>query len=236
METIYSAVEWVVLGALAVLGRVGFALAVVLVAIAVLLPVVYAFEGGRRLLARLRGIQELHGLEWRREPFYSAAHLWLRDRGSVVRLGIDALAARVLSRVDQVALPAVGTAVAKGAPVATFTAGRHVVSVPAPVEGIVTMVNDRLATRPETATEHPYGGGWLVEVRPVDAGFRTLPRAAVARQWFDEEAKRLAFRLDHAQELAAADGGVPIVRHRALLTDEQFERVAAEFLQATVST
>jgi glycine cleavage system H protein len=235
METIIAAIEWVVLGAVAVLGRVGFALGVVLLAIAVLLPIVYAFEGGRRLLARLRGIQELHGLEWRSEPFYSSAHMWLRDRGAVVRLGIDALAARVLSRVEQVALPAVGSAVAKGATVATFKAGNHLVSVPAPVDGIVTMVNDSLATRPEAATEHPYGGGWLVEVRPTDAGFRTLPRAAVARQWFDEEAKRLAFRLDHAQELAAADGGVPIVPHRALLTDEQFARLAEEFLKASVA-
>lgn len=235
METIFAAIEWVVLGAVAVLGRVGFALAVVLVAIAVLLPVVYAFEGGRRLIARLRGIHELHGLEWRRDPFYSAAHLWLRDRGAVLRLGIDSLAARILSRVDQVALPAVGSAVVKGAPVATFTAGRHLVSVPAPVDGIVTLVNDRLRATPEAATEHPYGSGWLIEMRPVDADFRTLPRAAVARHWFDDEAKRLAFRLDHAQELAAADGGVPIVPHRALLTDDQFERLAAEFLGATMS-
>jgi hypothetical protein len=97
------------------------------------------------------------------------------------------------------------------------------------------MVNDRLSARPEATTEHPYEGGWLVEMRPLDAAFRMLPRAGVARQWFDEEAKRLAFRLDHAQELAAADGGVPIVPHRALLTGEQFERLAAEFLKATVS-
>jgi glycine cleavage system H protein len=236
METVYSAVEWFVLAVIAVLARVGFALAVVLAAIAVLLPVVYAFEGGRRLLARARGIQELHGLEWRRSPFYSAAHMWLRDRGTVVRLGIDALAARLLARVDQVALPVVGTQVSKGAPLATFTAGGHLVSVPAPIDGVVTTVNDRLSAEPEAATEHPYGGGWLVEMRPADNVFRMLPRAAAARQWFNGEAERLTFALDHASELAAADGGVPVVPHRMLLTEEQFERLAGEFLKATVSS
>lgn len=236
METIYSAVEWLVLAVIAVLARVGFALAVVLAAIAVLLPVVYAFEGGRRLLARARGIQDLHGLEWRRSPFYSAAHLWLRERGSVVRVGVDALAARLLARVQQVALPAVGTQVAKGAPLATFTAGGHLVSVPAPIDGIVTTVNGRLAEQPEAATDHPYSSGWLVEMRPADSVYRMFPHASVARQWFDEDAARLTFALDHARELAAADGGVPVVPHRMLLTDEQFERLAADFLKATVSS
>jgi glycine cleavage system H protein len=236
METIYSAVQWLVLAVIAVLARAGFALAVVLAAIAVLLPVVYAFEGGRRLLARARGIQELHGLEWRRSPFYSTAHMWLRARGTVVRLGIDALAARLLARVEQVALPVVGTPVAKGAPLATFTAGGHLISVPAPIDGVVTTVNNRLAAQPESVTEHPYGGGWLVELRPAEAAFRTLPHAAASRQWFDGEAARLASALDHAHELAAADGGVPLVPHRMLLTDAQFERLAAEFLHATVSS
>ena len=236
METMYSAVEWFVLAVIAVLARVGFALAVVLAAIAVLLPVVYAFEGGRRLLARLRGIRELHGLEWRRSPFYSGAHLWLRERGTVVRLGIDALAARLLARVDQVALPVVGTQLAKGAPLATFTAGGHLVSVPAPIDGVVTTVNRRLAAQPEAATEHPYSGGWLVEMRPADNVYRMLPRAGVARQWFEEDAARLTFALDHARELVAADGGVPVVPHRMLLADQQFERLAADFLKATVSS
>src|SRR5512134_2228716 len=153
METIYTAVEWLALAVIAVLARVGFALAVVLVAIAVLLPFVYAFEGGRRLLARVRGIQELHGLEWRRTPFYSAAHLWLRERGNVVRVGLDALGARLLSRVDQVAFPVIGAQVAKGAPIATFTAGGHRVSVPAPMDGVVMSVNNRLNAQPEAVTE-----------------------------------------------------------------------------------
>jgi glycine cleavage system H protein len=236
METIYSAVEWLVLAVIAVLARVGFALGVVLAAIAVLLPVVYAFEGGRRVLARVRGIRELHGLEWRRSPFYSAAHLWLRERRSVVRVGIDAVAARLLSRVDHVVLPVPGTRVTKGAPLATFTAGGHLVSVPAPIEGTVTTVNTRLAVEPEASTERPYGTGWLVELLPADGLFRTLPRAAAAREWFDGEAARLASALDHAHALAAADGGVPVVPHRTLLSDEQFERLAAEFLKANVSS
>lgn len=236
METLFSAGEWFVLAAIAVLARVGFALAVVLAAIAVMLPVVYAFEGGRRLLARIRGIQELHGVEWRWSPFYSPAHLWLRERRSVVRLGLDALGARLLSRVDRIALPAVGTQIAKGATIATFTSGGHRVSVPAPIDGVVMTVNTRLNGQPEAVTERPYGMGWLVELLPADAVFRALPRAGEARQWFDAEAARLALALDRAHGVAAADGGVPIVPHRSLLSDEQFEQLAAEFLHATVSS
>jgi glycine cleavage system H protein len=235
MESIYSGVEWLAFAVVAIAARVGFALVVVLAAIAILVPVVYGVEGVRRLLARVRGIQELHGLEWRRSPFYSSAHVWLRERGAVVRLGIDALAARLLAGVHQVALPVVGTHVAKGAPLATFTSAGHRVTVPAPFEGVVAAVNGRLRGRPEAATEQPYGGGWLLELTPVDELYRGLPRGGVARHWFDEEAGRLALALDRAHGLAAADGGVPIVPHRALLSDEQFTRLASEFLKASVS-
>ena len=234
MDTFYSGVEWLGLAVVGVLLRVGFAAAIILVVTAALLPFVYGVEGVRRWLLQLRGVEAVRGLEWRSKPFYSSAHLWLRDRGRVVRLGLDGVAARLLARSEDVLLPAVGTALAKGTTLALFQAGTRRVAVPSPIDGVVTSVNSRVNMTPAVATHAPYGAGWLVEMSPTEGGWRTMPRAAAARQWFDTEAARLQLALDRAREISAADGGVSMVPPGHLLSDQQFEQLAAELLQATV--
>jgi len=235
MEALLSAGEWlaIVLGGLII--RFGAAVAVLAAIVMVLLPIVYAFEGGRRLLRRVRGIEDVQGFEWRRGPRYAPSHLWLGERGGLVRLGLDSIAARVLAAARDVVVPPVGTRVVAGAPLARFTAGHASIAVPAPFDGVVADVNVRLGDQPDLASRHPYGGGWLVELEPADRAYRRLPRAAEARRWFDREAGKLTFALEHATGYAAADGGEPIAPHHELLTDDQVVQLAAAFLGASVS-
>ena len=235
MEALYSAGEWlaIVLGGLIL--RFAAAVAMLAALLVVLLPIVYAIEGGRLLLRHVLGIKTLHGFEWRPRPRYTSTHLWLGERARVVRLGLDSLAARLLERAGRIALPRAGSHVNIGDPIATFTAGGRVIVLPAPIEGTVSGVNSGLRGRADLATRHPYGRGWLLEVRPADDGYRSLPRAESARRWFDAEAMKLTLALEHATGRAAADGGVPTVPDHLLVSQDQLGRLAAEFLHASVA-
>ncbi len=233
MDALKNTVEWfgILVGGVAL----RFLVFVLIIAAlsAVIVPILYAIEGARVALVRAGG-EKVHGLEWRRRPRYTPAHLWLRERAGVLRLGIDDLAARLLRRADQIVLPAPGSRVLKGEPVATFRAGAKRVALAAPIDGVVAHVNERLSDHPAEAMEHPYSRGWLVDVAPDDRSLEMLPRPAV-RRWFDAEAARFTIALEHAAGVAAADGGEPVVPDHVLLTDEQFAALAREFLQARVT-
>jgi glycine cleavage system H protein len=233
MDAIKNTVEW--LGILVGGVALRFLVFVLIIAAlsAVIVPVLYAIEGARRAVVHAGG-EKVHGLEWRRRPRYTPAHLWLRERAGLLRLGIDALAARLLRRVDQVVLPAPGTRVLKGQPVVTFRTGARHVSLAAPTDGVIADVNGHVAANPADAVEHPYGRGWLVDFAPENGAVEMLPRPAV-RRWFDAEAVRFTLALEHEAGLSAADGGEPVVPEHALLTEEQVASLAQEFLQATVS-
>jgi glycine cleavage system H lipoate-binding protein len=227
-------IEWVAIVVGGLLLRAGVAILVLAAVVAVVTPVMFAFEGGRRVLLRLRGLEQVHGFEWRRALHYAPRHVWLAARGPAMRLGLDSMAARVLHRAERVELPEVGTRLAAGAPLARVTAGGRRVTVPAPIEGVVTSTNAGLSDSPDLVVRQPYGGGWLVELKPVAQACEAFPRAARARAWFKDEANRLTFALEHAHGYAAADGGVPIHADHQRLDDEDLERIAGEFLGATV--
>ena len=233
MDAIMNTLEW--FGILA--GGVALRLLVFVLIIAalsaVIVPILYGIEGARLALVHAGG-EKVHGLEWRRRPRYTPAHLWLRERAGVLRVGIDDLAARLLRRADQVVLPVPGSHVARGEPVVTFKAGSKSIALAAPVDGVITEVNGRVATRPAEAVEHPYSRGWLLDLDPDERSVEMLPRPAV-RRWFDSEAARFTLALEHAAGVAAADGGEPVVPEHVLLTDEQFAALAQDFLQAKIS-
>ncbi len=233
MDAIMNTVEWfgILVGGVAL----RFLVFVLIIAAlsAVIVPVLYGIEGARRALVHAGG-ERVHGLEWRRRPRYTPAHLWLRERAGVLRVGIDDLAARLLRRADQVVLPQPGSHVAKGDPVVTFRTGATRVALAAPVDGIIAGVNDRVSVRPADVVQYPYSRGWLLDLDPDERSIEMLPRPAV-RRWFDAEAARFTLALEHAAGVAAADGGEPVVPDHVLLTDEQFAALARDFLQARVS-
>ena len=231
MDALRTMAEWVaiVIGGLVV--RAAIFAAVLGAVVVVLLPVVYAFEGGRRLLRRLRGIENVQGFEWRRGLRYAPAHLWVRERGRVVRIGIDSVAARIVGRSERVELPFTGQHVAAGDVIATLVFGHSVVAVPAPIAGIVAGVNGYAEYRPDVVSREPHAGGWLVDVRPDStADVEALLRGDRAREWFTRDATTLNVALEHAAGYAAADGGVPIHGHPPVLEDAQRHELARGLL------
>jgi glycine cleavage system H protein len=112
---------------------------------------------------------------------YTAEHEWVRvsDGSRTVRIGITDYAQEALGDVVYVSLPAVGTAVSRGAAFGEVESTKSVSDIFAPLSGTITARNDSLDGAPETINSDPYGTGWLVEIElSADADLGSLLDAA----------------------------------------------------------
>lgn len=201
---------------------------------AVLTPFVYTADGVYRSWLRSLGFERVAGLTWRSGTYYAPVHTWLRRRAQDLRVGFDDLAARVLRHLDDVRLPAEGATLKAGDALLSFTSRGRRFEVPSPVGGVVQRVNRRLLADPDTVVRDPYKAGWLVDMRPLDGAYETLPADGSARRWFEGEAARLATALD-GTGIQAADGGEVVIPADLTLTTEQLDTLAREFLAARVA-
>ena len=104
---------------------------------------------------------------------YTSEHEWVRSPGDTegsVRVGITDFAQDALGDIVYVSLPQVGDQVTAGDTCGELESTKSVSDIYAPVSGEVVAVNDALTNTPELVNNDPYGGGWLFEVAPSDAG------------------------------------------------------------------
>lgn len=102
---------------------------------------------------------------------YTEDHEWARETADgVVRVGITDHAQRQLGDVVLVELPAVGDTVAAGDSCGTVESTKSVSEIYPPVAGEVVSVNEALTDEPELVNQEPYGGGWMIDLRPVEPG------------------------------------------------------------------
>lgn len=108
---------------------------------------------------------------------YSLQHLWVRlGDGREVRVGGTDHWVQAAGTVVHVGLPVVGVAVLAGDQCGELVGPTDTEPVIAPVDGVVTTVNDALSDQPELLGTDPYGAGWLFEVElPEDAVTGELP-------------------------------------------------------------
>lgn len=100
---------------------------------------------------------------------YTQDHEWVSPTGSgTVRVGITDYAQSQLGDVVHVQLPDVGESVTAGSPIGEVESTKSVSDVYAPVAGEVVACNDVLDDRPELINSHPYGEGWMIEIKLAD--------------------------------------------------------------------
>jgi len=104
---------------------------------------------------------------------YTAEHEWIRVPGESegsVRVGITHFAQDALGDIVYVSLPEIGDSVEAGSPCGELESTKSVSDIFAPVSGEVVARNESLDATPELVNNDPYGGGWLFELVPGDAG------------------------------------------------------------------
>ncbi len=102
------------------------------------------------------------------ELSYSKQHVWVRDEGDLLTLGITDYAQESLGEIISVDLPTEGEEVGKDEIFGSVESFDSVTDLYAPVSGEVVEVNPLVVEKPELLNIDPYGDGWLIKVRPYD--------------------------------------------------------------------
>jgi glycine cleavage system H protein len=100
---------------------------------------------------------------------YTREHEWARQEGDRVRVGITHFAQEQLGDVVFVELPKVGARVRAHQTFGVVESVKAVSDLFAPVSGEVEEANAELAKKPEIVNQDPYGQGWMLVVRGIDA-------------------------------------------------------------------
>lgn len=112
---------------------------------------------------------------------YAKSHEWARLDGDIVTVGITQYAVDQLTDVTHLQLPKVGAAVTAGKPFGEIESVKAVFDLYAPVTGVVTEVNGKLAADPSAINLDCYGPGWLIKIELADGA--TLDHLMTQQQY-----------------------------------------------------
>ena len=101
---------------------------------------------------------------------YTNEHEWAKREGDRIRVGITEYAEEQLGDVVFVELPKVGTKVTAHQAFGVVESVKAVSDLFAPITGEVLEINSDLPQKPETVNKDPYGKGWMIVVKPSNAG------------------------------------------------------------------
>ena len=170
------------------------------------------------------------------------AHTWaVAETPDLVRVGLDAFAARLLPVPDKVETPKLARWVSQGARGFTLHCGAREVMLLSPVDGEVVEVNREALENPGLLKSDPYGRGWLMKVRSQDmpVSMRNLLDGELAHHWMEDSMDRLrqffaSFEASTGTpELAVAQDGGPMVDSLAGgLDDDAWKKMTAEFFRS----
>lgn|SRR5690554_4618545 len=99
---------------------------------------------------------------------YSKEHDWIKQEGSLVRIGITDFAQSELGDIVFVELPEVGDEVKADEPFGSVESVKTVSELYAPLSGKVVEVNKELENNPEILNESPYEKAWMIVIEPSD--------------------------------------------------------------------
>jgi glycine cleavage system H protein len=121
---------------------------------------------------------------------YTKSHEWVRSlTDGTVEIGITDHAQHALGDLVFVEVPVAGRAVKAGEACAVVESVKAASDVYAPIAGEITAGNPKLAAEPEAVNADPYGGGWLMRLKPAPGALAAagLLSAADYQQVLDAE-------------------------------------------------
>ena len=117
---------------------------------------------------------------------YTAEHEWVKLEGELAVVGITSFAQDQLGDVVYVELPKVGDRVESMKPFGVIESVKTASDLFAPLSGTVEAVNTQIENEPQLVNDAPYEDGWLIKVRPDNAG--EIDNLMTAEQYGDQVA------------------------------------------------
>jgi glycine cleavage system H protein len=114
--------------------------------------------------------KQIEELNFPEDIRYSDDHEWARQDGAQLKVGITDYAQDQLGDIVFAELPEPGERFDKGAEFGTLESVKAVSELYMPVSGEIEAVNEALADAPELLNNEPYGGGWMITIKPSDPG------------------------------------------------------------------
>lgn len=100
---------------------------------------------------------------------YTSEHEWIRIDGDIAYVGITDYAQEQLGDIVFVDIPTVGENLEAGDTFGTIEVVKTISDLFLPIAGEVLEQNDALEENPELVNKDPYGEGWIIKIKPVDA-------------------------------------------------------------------
>lgn len=100
---------------------------------------------------------------------YTKSHEWVRIEGNEATVGITDHAQEALNDIVFVELPKVGDEFDQEEEFGVVESVKSVSDLYLPIAGTIIAVNMSLENKPETLNQDPYGEGWLVKIKIIDA-------------------------------------------------------------------
>jgi glycine cleavage system H protein len=100
---------------------------------------------------------------------YTSEHEWIRIDGDIAYVGITDYAQEQLGDIVFVDIQTVGENLEAGETFGTIEVVKTISDLFLPIAGEVLEQNEALEENPELVNKDPYGEGWIIKIKPVDA-------------------------------------------------------------------
>jgi glycine cleavage system H lipoate-binding protein/ferredoxin len=146
---------------------------------------------------------------WAPDRAYHPGHVWAREVGDVVLVGLDDFARQIAGPIQAMVAAREGTRISVGDPVWELTCGARRARMVSPLAGKVVEQNSAVRADPSLAASDPYGRGWILAVEPTDrrTDLGKLMVDGAARAWLEADAQRLTRKVGVELGSTLADGG-----------------------------
>jgi glycine cleavage system H protein len=127
--------------------------------------------------------------------YLSKRHIWINILASgEVRIGLDALCPKLVTRIDGINLHDPGSKVNKNGSMCSIFQGNKKLKFYSPIDGIVQEVNTELLENPEILCDDPFEKGWIYRIKPSLQFYGLAANQELSTDildWRESELKRL---------------------------------------------
>jgi glycine cleavage system H protein len=172
--------------------------------------------------------------------FFHSGHTWAGiDSAGDIKVGIDDFAQNILGRIDGLKLRKVGDSINRGEKIFSVQQGGKKAEFNAPVDGVISSINEEVVSNPTLLKENPYEKGWIYSIKPTNLAnnIKSLSIAEDAKNWLKNEVQRFKefiaeqFVQDKMLGKTLADGGTVVDGIMEHMDDFSWMKLQEEFLE-----